>query len=58
MRAIKEDIVWPYEWDNPYVFENTFTDGVKSYNNDYPHMALDYKTPTQFTQNILLFSSG
>jgi hypothetical protein len=21
MRTIKEDLVWPYEWDNPFDFE-------------------------------------
>lgn len=57
MRTIKEDIVWPYDWDNFHDFKDAFKSWVHDYNNDYPHMALNYKTPTQFAQNTLLFAA-
>lgn len=57
MRTIKEDIVWPYDWENFHDFKEAFKSWVHDYNNEYPHMALGYKTPTQFTQNTLLFAA-
>ena len=47
MRTIKEDLVWPTEWDNPFCFETAFSIWVKSYNEDFPHQALNYLTPNQ-----------
>jgi putative transposase len=48
MRTIKEDIVWPYEWDNPFDFEVALAAWINRYNTDYPHQALDNLTPQQF----------
>jgi transposase InsO family protein len=48
MRTIKEDIVWPYDWDNPFEFEIRLAKWIHDYNNDYPHQSLGNLTPAQF----------
>jgi len=48
MRTIKEDIVWPYEWDNPFDFEVALNKWINSYNTDFPHQSLNNLTPQQF----------
>lgn len=48
MRTIKEDLVWPYEWDNPFEFEIALTKWIDDYNNDFPHQSLNDMTPKQF----------
>ena len=47
MRTIKEDIVWPYEWDNPFDFEIALNKWINDYNTDFPHQALKNMTPQQ-----------
>ena len=47
MRTLKEDLVWPFDWLSPFDFESTFSDWVSSYNSDFPHQSLNYKTPHQ-----------
>ena len=54
MLTIKEDIVWPYDWQCPVAFEERFKTWIDDYNNDYPHMALGWKTPAQFANDTLL----
>lgn len=54
MRTIKEDLVWIYEWKSSFAFEQAFEKWVDDYNNDYPHMSLGYKTPSQFANDTLL----
>lgn len=51
MRTIKEDIVWPYEWDNPFEFEVALSKWINDYNTDYPHQSLNNMTPNQFYEN-------
>ncbi len=48
MRTIKEDIVWPYERDNPFDFQAALDKWIHNYNTDFPHQALGNKTPKQF----------
>jgi len=48
MRTIKEDLVWPYEWDNPFEFEIALDEWIEKYNTDFPHQTLNNKTPSQF----------
>jgi len=48
MRTIKEDIVWPYEWGNPFDFEVALHKWINDYNTDFPHQSLDNLTPRQF----------
>lgn len=47
MRTIKEDLVWCYDWDNPFDFEIALHNWVEAYNADYPHQALNNMTPRQ-----------
>lgn len=53
MRTIKEDIVWPYEWDNPFNFEVALNKWINSYNTDFPHQSLDNLTPRQCYENFI-----
>jgi len=50
IRTIKEDLVWPNEWKNYYEFQDAWKEWCHKYNTDYPHSALQYKTPYQFEQ--------
>lgn len=51
MRTIKEDIVWPYDWDNPFEFQVSLAKWIHNYNTDFPHQALNNQTPSQFYEN-------
>jgi putative transposase len=53
MRTIKEDLVWSYEWDNPFDFEIALRQWINSYNNDFPHQALGNRTPAQHYQDSI-----
>ncbi len=53
MRTIKEDIVWPYDWDNPFNFEVALNKWIHAYNTDYPHQALNNMTPSQFYEKFI-----
>lgn len=46
-RQGREDIVWPYDWDNPFDFEARLSKWIYDYNNDYPHQSLGNLTPRQ-----------
>jgi len=48
LRTIKEDLVWPYDWDNPFKFEKALHKWIDDYNNDFPHQSLNNMTPNQF----------
>ena len=48
IRTIKEDLVWPNEWDNPFEFTEAFKKWVCDYNSDFPHQSLGNKTPAEF----------
>jgi transposase InsO family protein len=47
IRTIKEDIVWPYDWDNPFDFELALAQWIDKYNGDFPHQSLNNQTPRQ-----------
>jgi len=48
LRTLKEDLVWTYDWDNPFSFAEELDNWIKRYNTDYPHQALMFKTPEEF----------
>lgn len=48
IRTIKEDLVWPREWLTAEQLETELDRWIKNYNEDYPHSALNYRTPQQF----------
>ena len=53
MRTIKEDLVWPCDWNCPFSFEKAFTQWAFDYNTDFPHQSLGYKTPAQMMDAYL-----
>jgi transposase InsO family protein len=53
MRTIKEDIVWPYDWDNPFEFEVRLAKWINDYNTDFPNQALGNLTPRQFYEKSI-----
>ncbi len=52
MRTIKEDLVWPYDWDNPFAFSEELKRWIERYNGDYPHQALNNLTPRQYCETF------
>jgi len=54
MRTIKEDFVWPREWDNIYEFKDGLKNWIENYNTDYPHSSLNYMTPVKYEQVMLM----
>lgn len=52
LRTLKEDLVWPYDWDNPFDFQRALHQWIHDYNNDFPHQSLSYKTPTEYFKNL------
>lgn len=53
LRTLKEDLVWTYEWDNPFDFEVALATWVDSYNTDFPHQSLNNLTPRQFYETYI-----
>jgi putative transposase len=52
MRTIKEDLVWTYDWDNPFAFAEELERWIEKYNGDFPHQALNYMTPRQYRETF------
>jgi putative transposase len=52
MRTLKEDLVWPYDWQSPFEFEAALSAWVLNYNFDFPHQSLKYRTPAQFNADF------
>jgi len=48
MRTLKEDLVWTYDWDNPFAFAEELGLWIERYNTDYPHQTLKNMTPKQY----------
>jgi len=48
IRTIKEDLIWPREWNSFYELSDALKHWQKSYNEDFPHSALGYDTPCQY----------
>ncbi len=47
MRTIKEEEIWPNLWDTLGEARQAIEDYVTYYNNQRPHSALDYQTPSE-----------
>jgi putative transposase len=47
MRTIKEEEIWPNLWDTLGEARQAIEDYVTYYNNQRPHAALDYQTPSE-----------
>ena len=48
LRTLKEDLVWTYDWDNPFAFSEALKNWIVAYNTDYPHQSLNNMTPKQY----------
>ena len=55
LRTLKEDLVWTYDWDNPFAFAEELGRWIVRYNTDYPHQSLNNMTPGQYYES---FSHG
>ena len=53
IRTLKEDLVWPYDWDHPFHFQRALKRWVDNYNHDYPHQALNYHTPCEYYERYV-----
>ena len=52
LRTLKEDLVWTYDWDNPFTFAEGLDMWIECYNSDYPHQALNNMTPKQYFETF------
>lgn len=52
LRTLKEDLVWTYDWDNPFAFAEALGIWINNYNNDYPHQSLNNMTPKQYCDSF------
>lgn len=52
IRRIKENLMWPNDWENPFDFADSLDRYIKDYNTDHPHQALKYMTPEQFNASF------
>lgn len=50
-RTLKEDLIWPREFETYAELDETLTKWIKSYNEDFPHSAIGYQTPEQYEKN-------
>ncbi len=53
IRTIKEDAIWPNDFDSYMEAEWTLEQGILEYNTENPHSALGYLTPAEFEQNVI-----
>jgi putative transposase len=61
IRTMKEELLWLREWDNPFELVNDLKEWLDSYNHNYLHSALRYRTPlqaeTDYHQDSILIKS-
>jgi len=58
IRTLKEDLIWPNDFQTPMELETALDQWVVNYNTDYPHSTLGYKTPCEFEKlNLEKFSN-
>ncbi len=51
IRTMKEELLWLKQWTSPQQLTRELSLWVESYNQDYLHSALGYKTPNWFEKN-------
>ena len=57
MRTIKEDLVWPREWESFNELKEALGKWIHEYNEDYPHSSLGYDTPCGYESWYLAAAS-
>ena len=50
IRTIKEDLIWPNDFQTPFELQAALDGWITDYNTDYPHSSLGYKTPCEFDE--------
>lgn len=58
IRTIKEDLIWPRDWFSFEQLNLALHRWVRDYNEDFPHSAINYKTPVQFEQEFLTLNTN
>jgi putative transposase len=53
IRTIKEDLIWPNDFQTPFELQVDLDRWVNDYNTDYPHSSLNYKTPCEYEELCL-----
>jgi putative transposase len=53
IRTIKEDLIWPNDFQTPFELQADLDSWVVDYNTDYPHSSLNYKTPCEYEELCL-----
>jgi putative transposase len=53
IRTIKEDLIWPNDFDSPFELQPALDKWVKDYNTDFPHSSIGYKTPCEYERLCL-----
>lgn len=57
IRTLKEDLVWPNDWQDPYLFIDALDIWIRNYNTDYPHSTLKWKTPDDYEKEFYATSN-
>jgi len=45
IRTLKEDLIWPHDWNHPFDFQRALERWIDNYNQDFPHHALGISNP-------------
>ena len=53
IRTIKEDLIWPSDFQTPFELQAELDSWVMDYNTDYPHSSLNYRTPCEYEKLCL-----
>lgn len=53
IRTIKKDLIWPREWTSYQQLKSALVHWIPNYNEDYPHLAINYQTPCEYEQAFL-----
>ena len=52
MRTFKEELVWSRDWQDPFEFAQAATKWFETYNREYLHSSLEYRTPEAFEKQF------
>ena len=52
LRTLKEDLLWPHDFEHPSALAQALDAWVIAYNTDYPHSALGYATPCEYERMV------
>ena len=57
IRTIKEDLIWPREWNSFSELKEALGKWIREYNEEYPHSSLGYDTPAEYESWFLAAAS-